>query len=160
VWAPRQARTKSNACWTYGFREATFTSIGGLVYDRLRRVLRPGDTIELPGTGVEVLSVDGVRLRDLRVQNTALSSEGPRVELRLGWEVMCALALVGRLEHVALDSMTGKVSHIVVRHNNRPVLLPAHHVEREDDGVIYLHATACDSEFERTHEFSVTCWRS
>jgi Mg2+/Co2+ transporter CorC/osmotically-inducible protein OsmY/sporulation protein YlmC with PRC-barrel domain len=129
-----------------------FTSIGGLVYDRLRRVPRPGDTIELPGTRIEVLSVDGVRLRDLRVQNTALSSEGPRFELRLGREVMCALALVGRLERVVLDSMTGKVSHVVVRHNDRPVLLPVHDVEREDDGVIYLRATACDLDRFPTYE--------
>jgi magnesium and cobalt transporter len=134
------------------FPKGDFTSIGGLVYDRLRRVPQPGDTIELPGIRIEVLSVDGVRLRDLRIQNTAVKSEEPRFELRLGREVMCGVDLVGRLERVVVEPSTGKVNQIVVRHKNRSVLVPLHYVEREDDGVIYLRAAGCDLDRFPTYE--------
>jgi hyperosmotically inducible protein len=122
------------------------------VYDRLRRIPRPGDRIELPGVRIEVLSVDGVRLRELRVSNKAAIHEEPRFELRIGREVMCGADLVGRLERVVLDPHTGRVSHIVVGHKGRPAVVPLSAVEREDDGVIYLQPTGCDVERFPTYE--------
>jgi Mg2+/Co2+ transporter CorC/osmotically-inducible protein OsmY len=134
------------------FPKGDYTSIGGLVYNRLRRPPHPGDAIELPGVRIEVLTIDGARLGDLRVQNVALSLEQPRFELRLGREVICHMDLVGRLERVVLDPSTGKVSHIVVRHNGRSILLPLDNVDREDDGVIYLRAAGCDMDRFPTYQ--------
>lgn len=128
------------------FSERRVTSIGGLVYQRLHRVPQPGDTIELPGIRIEVLSVEGVRLRDLRVSNKTASREAARFELRIGREVMCGIDLVGRLERVVLNPRNGHVSHIVVRHKDRPVMVPLDDVQREDDGVIYLQPAGCDME--------------
>jgi putative hemolysin len=134
------------------FPEGDFASIGGLVYDRLRRIPRPGDRIELPGIRIEVLSVDGVRLRELRVSNKAASREEPRFELRIGREVMCGADLVGRLERVVLNPHTGRVSHIVVHRKDRPAMVPLSYVEREDDGVIYLQPSGCDLERFPTYD--------
>jgi Mg2+/Co2+ transporter CorC/osmotically-inducible protein OsmY len=136
------------------FPRGEFASIGGLVYDRLRRVPRAGDSIELPGVRIEVLSMDGVRLRELRVINKAVSREEPRFELRIGREVMCGADLLGRLERVVLNPLSGRVSHIVVRHNDRPAVVPLSYVEREDDGVIYLQPSGCDVERFPTYEMA------
>jgi osmotically-inducible protein OsmY len=60
--------------------------------------------------------------------------------------VMCGMDLVGRLERVVLNPRNGHVSHIIVRHKDRPVRVPLDYVQREDDGVIYLQPAGCDME--------------
>jgi CBS domain containing-hemolysin-like protein len=74
------------------FPTNSVVSIGGLVYDRLGRVPQPGDVVELPGMRIEVLSVDGVRLRELRIRAgvglSTSASEERRLGLRIGGEVV------------------------------------------------------------------------
>jgi CBS domain containing-hemolysin-like protein len=49
--------------------------IGGFVYERLGRVPTVGDVVELPGMSIEVLSVQGLRPRLLRVRYQPLALE-------------------------------------------------------------------------------------
>jgi CBS domain containing-hemolysin-like protein len=49
--------------------------IGGFVYERLGRVPTAGDIVELPGISIEVLSVQGLRPRQLRVRYQPLALE-------------------------------------------------------------------------------------
>ncbi len=147
--------------------DGPFVSIGGFVYDRLGRVPQPGDIVELPGIRIDVLSVDGVRLRDLRVRagiglsaNVSLpdsaygapTSLNRRLELRLGREVVCGTDVVGSLERLVVESASGRVSHIVVRRGGRVLVVPLELVEREDDGVLHLRPTACDLDRFPTDE--------
>jgi osmotically-inducible protein OsmY/sporulation protein YlmC with PRC-barrel domain len=96
--------------------------------------------------------MDGVRLNELRVRTGAALAEAPdapeerRLELRIGREVMCGHDLVGRLERLVVDPISGRVHQLVVRHAQRPLLIGLDLVEREDDGVIYLDPHACDVE--------------
>jgi Mg2+/Co2+ transporter CorC/osmotically-inducible protein OsmY/sporulation protein YlmC with PRC-barrel domain len=45
-----------------------FASVGGLVYEALGRIPRPGDVVDAAGLQMEVLSMDGVRLGEVRVR--------------------------------------------------------------------------------------------
>src|ERR1700694_4864902 len=138
------------------FAGGSFVSIGGLVYERLGRVPRPGDVVELPGIRIEVLSMDGVRLSELQIRagvglSTSVSQPEPapgtgrRVELRIGKEVVCGTEVVGRLERLVVDPDSGRVSHLGIRCGDGVVVVPLEAVAREDDGVLYLQPTACDA---------------
>src|ERR1700730_6848428 len=138
------------------FRGGRFVSIGGLVYERLGRVPRPGDVVELPGIRIEGLSMDGGRLRELRVhagvglstsvwQPESAPGTGRRVELRIGKEVVCGTEVVGRLERLGVGPDSGRVSHLGIRCRRGVVVVPLEALAREDDGVLYLQPTACDA---------------
>ena len=127
------------------FPRGDYVSIGGLVYAHLRDVPRPGDVVELPGVRIEVLSVDGPRLCELRIRTAPSVSHEPRLmDIGLGDEVICGGDVVGRTERLVTDPTTGRVSHVVVRFKNRPVKVPLDAVEHTDAGVVYLLPSACD----------------
>jgi len=54
--------------------------IGGLVYERLGRVPRVGDVVDLQGATATVLTVDGVRALKLRIVRRPAPETGPLVE--------------------------------------------------------------------------------
>jgi len=127
------------------FPKTRFTTIGGLVYDHLRRVPKPGDVVQLPGICIEVLSVDGPRLRDLRIQTTtATTHRAAFVELGIGKEVICGGDVVGQVERLIADPGSPRVRQVVVRRGNRSVVIPLEVIERTDEDVAYLRADACD----------------
>jgi Mg2+/Co2+ transporter CorC/osmotically-inducible protein OsmY len=129
------------------FPRGEYVSIGGLVYAHLRHIPRPGDVVELPGMRIEVLSVDGARLGELRIRTApSVSPDSRLVDIGLGQEVVCGGDVVGRTEHVVPDATTGRVSHFVVRFKDRPVVVPLDAVERTDAGVVYLVPSACEPD--------------
>ncbi|HEV7665147.1 MAG TPA: BON domain-containing protein [Chloroflexota bacterium] len=135
------------------FPNSRFVSIGGLVLDRLGRVPRPGDVVQLPGMRIEVLSVDSTRVRELRIRTgLALGMPGRLIEVGLGKEVVCGTDVVGRVERLITDTPSGRVERFVVRHRGRPVVVPLTVVERTDDGVVYLSRSGCELDQFPTDE--------
>lgn len=127
------------------FPRGQYVSIGGLVYAQLRHIPRPGDVVELSGVRIEVLSVDGARLGELRLRTTpSVSPDSRLVDIGLGKEVVCGGDLVGRTEHLVTDPATGRVSQLVVRFKDRSVVVPLDTVERTEAGVVYLASSGCD----------------
>jgi Mg2+/Co2+ transporter CorC/osmotically-inducible protein OsmY len=127
------------------FPRTRFSSIGGLVYDHLGRVPRPGETVKLPGISIQVLSVEGTRLQDLRVEVvTAAARRSALIEVGLGKEVVCGNDVVGRVERVVADPGAARATAIVVRSGSRSVVVPLEFIERSDQDVAYLRADACD----------------
>jgi Mg2+/Co2+ transporter CorC/osmotically-inducible protein OsmY/sporulation protein YlmC with PRC-barrel domain len=125
----------------------SFASIGGLVYDHLKRVPRTGDTVELPGVQIKVLSVDRSRLRELEIRTVAALAEAPRLlDVGIGKEVVCGADVVGRVEHLVGDPKSARVKEFVVRLQNHSVVVPMDLVERTDEGVVYLTAAGCSFE--------------
>ena len=115
------------------FPKTRFTTIGGLVYDHLRRVPKPGDVVQLPGICIEVLSVDGPRLRDLRIQTTiATTHRAAFVELGIGKEVICGGDVVGQVERLIADPGSPRVRQVVVRRGNRSVVIPLEVIDIPD----------------------------
>ncbi len=125
-----------------------FVSLGGLVYERLGRVPKEGDVLELPGVRIEVLSMDGARIRELKVEVPSIAGsrypEPPeeslrRLELRIGRDVVCGTDVIGKLSKVVIDPNAGKISHLVVSsRSDGSKLVPVEMIEREEEGYIYL----------------------
>ena len=127
------------------FPRSRFASIGGLVYDHLRRVPKPGDVVQLPGARIEVISVDGQRLRDLRIQVVpAAARRGNLVEVGIGREVVCGADVIGRVERLIGDAGSAHVNHVVIRSNHRAAVVPLDLIERSDEDVAYLRPEACN----------------
>jgi Mg2+/Co2+ transporter CorC/osmotically-inducible protein OsmY len=130
-----------------------FSSIGGLVYDYLKRVPRPGDSVELPGVRIEVLSVDGTRLRELQIRTgPAIAQTARLLEVGIGKEVVCGADVVGRVEHLVGDPKSARVKEFVVRLKDRSVVVPLDVVERTDEGVVYLTMQGCN--FDQLPEYA------
>jgi Mg2+/Co2+ transporter CorC/osmotically-inducible protein OsmY len=126
------------------FPRGRFSSISGLVYDRLKRVPRRGEVVDLPGVRIEVLSVDGARLRELRIRTAPAIGPGTELlDVGIGKEVVCGTETVGRVDHLIGEPTSGRVRELVVRLKDRSVALPLDMVERTDEGVVYLKAEAC-----------------
>jgi len=138
-----------------------FVSLGGLVYERLGRVPREGDVLELPGVRIEVLAMEGARIRELRVEVPSLAGsrypEPPqgdrrRLELRIGRDVVCGADTIGALSKVVVDPVAGKISQLVVRgRDDVERLVPIDLVEREEEGYIFLREE-CSSRKLSTYD--------
>jgi Mg2+/Co2+ transporter CorC/osmotically-inducible protein OsmY len=127
------------------FPKSRFVSIGGVVYDRLRRVPRPGDIVELPGLRIEVLAMEGARVRAVRIRTAPRISPDPRLlDIGLGKEVVCRTDVLGRVERLIPNPSTGRAREMVVRYKNRSFVVPLEVVERTDEGVVYLTPAGCD----------------
>jgi Mg2+/Co2+ transporter CorC/osmotically-inducible protein OsmY/sporulation protein YlmC with PRC-barrel domain len=130
-----------------------YVSIGGLVVERLGRLPRPGDVVQLPGMRIEVLSVEGTRIRELRVHTgPSVSRDGRLIEVGLGKDVVCGTEAVGRVEQLVAEPKTGRVRHFVVRSRGRAFVLPLEVVDRTDEGVVYLARSGCDLQRFPTYE--------
>jgi osmotically-inducible protein OsmY/sporulation protein YlmC with PRC-barrel domain len=142
------------------FPRGSFASIGGLVYDHLKRVPRPGDTVELPGLRIEVRSVEGTRLRELEVRTSPgfATKSAKLLEVGIGKEVVCGTDVVGRVDHLVGEPKSGQVKEFVVRLKNRSVVVPLDMVGRTDEGVVYLTPDGCNFDRFPTyapHEISL-----
>jgi Mg2+/Co2+ transporter CorC/osmotically-inducible protein OsmY len=124
-----------------------FVSIGGLVYQRVGRVPRPGDVVELPGMRIEVVTMDGVRLRELRIRTgSAILSDAPPLEVGIGKEVVCGTDVVGRVERLVVDPATGRATAFFVHRRGRSVMISLENVDRTDEGVVYLSWAVCNQD--------------
>jgi Mg2+/Co2+ transporter CorC/osmotically-inducible protein OsmY len=127
------------------FPRSPSTSMGGLMYERLQRVPKPGDVIDLPGMRIEVLSVDGARIRELRVRfGVGLAESAELLEVGIGKEVVCNQDVVAHVERLVGDARTGRVSGLVIRAGKRTAVVPLAAVGRTDEGVVYLTPGDCD----------------
>jgi Mg2+/Co2+ transporter CorC len=132
-----------------------YASIGGLVYARLKREPRVGDVVELPGMRIEVLSVDGPRLREVRIRTgPALGTATQLVDIGIDKEVLCDRDVVGRVERL-IASPDGHVTDFVMRYDDRQVAVPLSAVERTDQGVVYLRSGQCDVDRFPRYEMPV-----
>jgi osmotically-inducible protein OsmY len=71
-------------------------------------------------------------------------AEDARLELKVGSDVRCGNTSVGELERLVTDPTTAAVTHLVILHDGRAVLVPVDQVERDEDEIIYLAPAACD----------------
>jgi osmotically-inducible protein OsmY/sporulation protein YlmC with PRC-barrel domain len=67
-----------------------------------------------------------------------------RLELAIGSEVRKGRVTVGRLERLVVDPTTGRVTHLVVGHDGRAVLVPVSWVECDQDEIVQLSPEAGD----------------
>jgi osmotically-inducible protein OsmY len=94
---------------------------------------------------IEVLSLDGPRICELRVRfGPGLAESAELLEIGIGKEVVCGDDVVGHIERLIGDSWAGLVTALVIRDGKHSVVLPLALIDHTDEGVVYLRSGACD----------------
>ena len=67
IWCPHRSRLIAEVFAITEPAARTYKTLGGLVIDRLRRLPREGESIDLPGLRIEVVHVEQGGIKTLRL---------------------------------------------------------------------------------------------